>query len=56
MSKIQLNRLPDATPEYKPEQINQIIKNLEQMVFQLNTNYTQEVEDKIIQTGWFFSA
>jgi hypothetical protein len=54
MAKIRLNRLPDATPTYKPEQINQINKNLEQIVNQLNSNFTQDVQDVNEAEAWFF--
>jgi len=41
MSKIQNVRLPDtAAGQYSPEQFNQLIRSLEQIVFQLNSSYT----------------
>lgn len=41
MSKIQNVRLPDtAAGQYSPEQFNQLIRSLEQIVFQLNSSFT----------------
>jgi hypothetical protein len=41
MSKINNVRLPNAAPlSYSPEQFNQLIRSLEQIVLQLNTTYT----------------
>lgn len=41
MSKIQNVRLPDtAAGQYSAEQLNQLIRSLEQIVFQLNSSYT----------------
>jgi len=41
MSKINNVRLPNAAPlNYSPEQFNQLVRSLEQIVFQLNTSYT----------------
>jgi len=41
MSKINNVRLPNAaTQSYSPEQFNQLIRSLEQIVLQLNTTYT----------------
>lgn len=41
MSKIQNVRLPDtAAGQYSPEQFNQMVRSLEQVIFQLNTSYT----------------
>lgn len=54
MAKLDQPRLANATPEYDPSQQNQIIKTLEQMIFQLNNNYTQNVQDVNEAEAWFF--
>jgi len=56
MSKINNVRLPNAaTQQYSPEQFNQLIRSLEQIVVQLNSNYTPNVtEDKDQAMSWFF--
>ena len=56
MSKITNVRLPNAaTQNYSPEQFNQLVRSLEQVVLQLNRNYTPNVtEDKSEALAWFF--
>ena len=58
MSKINNVRLPNAaTVQYSPDQINQLIRSVEQIVLQLNSNYTPNVtEDKSETLVWFFSG
>jgi hypothetical protein len=43
MSKINNVRLPNASLQYSPEQFNQLVRSLEQIVFQLNNSYTPTV-------------
>ena len=41
MSKINNVRLPNAAPrDYSPEQFNQLVRSLEQVILQLNSTYT----------------
>lgn len=41
MSKINNVRLPNASPSgYDPQQFNQLVRSLEQVIFQLNNTYT----------------
>jgi hypothetical protein len=48
MSKINNVRLPNAaTQGYSAEQFNQLIRSLEQVIFQLNNTYTPVVSDNI---------
>jgi len=54
MAKLDQPRLANARKEYDQSQQNQIIKTLEQMVFQLNNNYTQNVQDVNEAEAWFF--
>jgi hypothetical protein len=56
MSKINNVRLPNAaTVEYSPPQIDQLIRSVEQIILQLNSNYTPNVtEDKAEAMAWFF--
>ena len=54
MAKIKFNRLADAKPQYDPQQLDQVNKNLEQIVNQLNSNFTQEVQDTNEAEAWFF--
>ena len=54
MSKIFNVRLPNASPEYNAQQFDQLVRSLEQIVLQLNNNYTTVVtEDKDQAQAWF---
>jgi len=55
MSKILNVRLPNATQSsYSPEQFDQLVRSLEQVIFQLNNTYTPVVsEDKDQAQTWF---
>ena len=54
MSKINNVRLPNAaTQGYSPEQFNQLVRSLEQVIFQLNNTYTPVVsEDRAGASTW----
>jgi hypothetical protein len=58
MSKLNNVRLPNAASvAYSPHQIDQMIRSIEQIVLQLNSNYTPNVtEDKAEAMAWFFSS
>jgi hypothetical protein len=55
MSKITNVRLPNAAPiDYDPQQFNQLVRSLEQVIFQLNNTYTPVTsEDKAGAATWF---
>jgi len=55
MSKIFNVRLPNAIPrEYSPEQFNQLVRSLEQVIFQLITSYTPATTENTDGAGrWF---
>lgn len=55
MSKILNVRLPNATQAaYSPEQFDQLVRSLEQVILQLNSTYTPVVsEDKDQAQTWF---
>jgi hypothetical protein len=56
MSKITNVRLPNATSgDYSPEQFNQLVRSLEQVILQLNATYTPIVTENTDQAfAWFF--
>jgi alpha-ketoglutarate-dependent taurine dioxygenase len=54
MSKLDQPRLANATPEYSQQQLDQIIRTLEQMVLQLNNTFTQDVQDVNEAESWYF--
>lgn len=54
MSKITDVRLPNASAEYTPEQFNQLVRSLEQIILKLNTGYSPVVtENKDQAYAWF---
>lgn len=56
MSKINNVRLPNAAPrEYSPEQFNQLVRSLEQIILQLNTTYTPVTSDNIAGAATWMS-
>ena len=57
MSKIANVRLPNASATYDPSQFNQLIRSLEQVILQLNSNYTSNVDqDASGGRMWFSNA
>jgi hypothetical protein len=55
MSKITSVRLPNVgSSQYNPEQFNQLVRSLEQIILQLNSSYTPiTTEDKDQAQTWF---
>lgn len=55
MSKITNVRLPNAgSAEYSPEQFNQLVRSLEQIIFQLNSTFeATSTENKDQAQAWF---
>lgn len=57
MSKIANVRLPNASATYDPSQFNQLIRSLEQVILQLNSNYTSNIDqDASGGQMWFSNA
>jgi len=58
MSKISNVRLPNAAQQgYSTEQFDQLVRSLEQVIFQLNNTYTPVVsEDRAGANSWFLSG
>jgi len=58
MSKINNVRLPNAArADYDPQQFNQLVRSLEQVILQLNGNYTPTTtEDQAGALRWFTAA
>ena len=55
MAKLTLQRFPDPRPEYDPQQAAELIRQLEEMIQQLNTQYTQDTQEESTSRSWFFS-
>jgi len=56
MSKIANVRLPNASPQYDPQQFNQLVRSLEQVILQLNSNYTPSVTENTAGAQSWFGA
>ena len=55
MAKLTLTRFPDPRKEYEREQFAQLIRQLEDLVQQLNSSYTQDTQEESTRRSWFFS-
>lgn len=54
MSKITNVRLPNASPQYSPEQFNQLVRSLEQVILLLNSTYGSVSDQNISGAqSWF---
>lgn len=53
MAKLDQPRLANATIEYNQQQLDQIIRTLEQMVLQLNSTFMQDTQDIAEAQNWF---
>ena len=55
MSKIQNVRLPNAaTGDYSPQQFDQLVRSLEQIVLQLNSSYTSIPDQNVSASQMWF--
>tara|TARA_R100001510_G_scaffold56227_1_gene61385 strand:- start:494 stop:661 length:168 start_codon:yes stop_codon:yes gene_type:complete len=55
MAKLILQRFPDPRSEYDAQQSAELIRQLEEMIQQLNTQYTQDTQEESTRRSWFFS-
>ena len=55
MAKLTLQRFPDPRPEYDAQQSAELIRQLEELVQQLNPQYTQDTQEESTRRSWFFS-
>ena len=53
MAKIVLGRLPQATKEYETQTFDTLIRELEQVVTQLNFSYEQQTKYESLARSWF---
>ena len=56
MAELTLQRFPDPRSEYDAAQAAELIRQLEEMVQQLNTQYTQDTQEESTRRAWFFSG
>ena len=55
MAKLTITRFPDPRDTYQREQQAELIRQLEELVQQLNTQYTQDTQEEATRRSWFFS-
>jgi hypothetical protein len=53
MAKILVGRLPQATQEYERTQFDILIRELEQIITQLNFSYEQQTKDETLARSWY---
>ena len=56
MAKLVLQRFPDPRPEYDAQQSAELIRQLEEMIQQLNTQYTQDTQEEATRRTWFLNG
>jgi hypothetical protein len=57
VAKINNVRLPNATQgQYDPQQFNQLVRSLEQVIFQLNTSYTAVPSENVVSAAAVFAT
>tara|TARA_R100001086_G_scaffold231406_1_gene152117 strand:- start:1254 stop:1427 length:174 start_codon:yes stop_codon:yes gene_type:complete len=55
MAKLTLTRFPDPRPEYDAQQSAELIRQLEDLIQQLNSSYTQDTQEESTRRSWFLS-
>jgi hypothetical protein len=55
MAKLTLTRFPDPRPQYDAQQSAELIRQLEDLIQQLNSSYTQDTQEESTRRSWFFS-
>ena len=53
MAKITVGRLPQSTPQYDRGQFDILIRELEQIITQLNFSYEQQAKDENLARSWY---
>ena len=55
MAKLTITRFPDHRDDYEREQFAELVRQLEDLVLQLNSSYTQDTQEESTRRSWFFS-
>ena len=53
MAQITVGRLPQATEQYERAQFDILIRELEQIITQLNFSYEQQTKDETLARSWY---
>lgn len=54
MAKLTIQRFPDPPLEYTPGNFFELVRQLEALIQQLNSSYTQSTLDESTRRAWFF--
>jgi len=55
MAKLVLQRFPDPPQEYNSQNFFELIRQLEELIQQLNTQYTEDTKEEATRRAVFFS-
>ena len=53
MAQITVGRLPQATEQYERAQFDILIRELEQIITQLNFSYEKQTKDETLARSWY---
>ena len=56
MAKLTLSRFPDPREDYEREQFSELIRQLEDLIQQLNSSYTQDTQEESTRRAWFLNG
>ena len=56
MAKLTLQRFPDPPQDYNSRNFFELVRQLEALIQQLNSSYTQDSLDEATRRAWFFST
>jgi len=56
MAKLTIQRFPDPPLEYDPANFFEIVRQLESLIQQLNSSYTNDALNEASRRAWFFST
>ena len=56
MAKLTLQRFPDPPQQYNSRNFFELIRQLEAMIQQLNSSYTNDSLEEATRRAWFFSS
>ena len=53
MAQITVGRLPQATEQYERAQFDILVRELEQIITQLNFSYEQQTKNETLARSWY---
>ena len=56
MAKLTITRFPDPRPKYDAQQSAELIRQLEDLIQQLNSSYTQDTHEESTRRAWFLNG